>query len=209
MYEVEQKFHVDQIQPLVDKLTRLEANEQASQSHRDTYFNHPCRDFVETREALRVRRIDDIPSVTYKGSLVPGAIKARRELEWRLDPGDPDGENMEALFTLLGFRRVATVEKTRRTFTFTGKLADFTVVIDQVKGLGDFAEIELIVPGSQEIEAAARPRRIAELLGNASRIPARRMISVPRYPADARTEHCRYRQTRPWEPIPGDPKQCG
>jgi adenylate cyclase class 2 len=154
VYEVEQKFRVRDIDPLVESLTRLGAVEGAPESHRDTYFNHPNRDFSETREALRVRRVDGVPSVTYKGSLVAGEIKARRELEWRLDPGDADGSNMETLLTLLSFRRVGTVEKTRRTFTLAGELADFTVVVDHVTELGDFAEIELIVPQQDDIEAA-------------------------------------------------------
>lgn len=154
MYEVEQKFHVRDIDTLVESLTRLGAAEGAPESHRDTYFNHPNRDFSETREALRVRRVNGVPAVTYKGSLVAGEIKARRELEWRLDPGDADGSNMETLLTLLSFRRVGTVEKTRRTFTLAGELADFTVVVDHVTELGDFAEIELIVPQQGDIEAA-------------------------------------------------------
>lgn len=154
MYEVEQKFHVRDIDTLVESLTRLGAVEGAPESHRDTYFNHPNRDFSETREALRVRRVNGVPAVTYKGSLVAGEIKARRELEWRLDPGDADGSNMETLLTLLSFRRVGTVEKTRRTFTLAGELADFTIVVDHVTELGDFAEIELIVPQQGDIEAA-------------------------------------------------------
>ncbi len=160
MFEVEQKYHVSHVDQLIEAVSRLGAVEEACQTHRDTYFNHPSRDFSETREALRVRRVDGVPSVTYKGSLVPGGIKARRELEWRLDPGDPDGSNMETLLTLLGFRRVGTVEKSRRTFAFAGELADFTVVIDQVAELGDFAEIELIVPQMGGIQAARE--RIAD-----------------------------------------------
>jgi adenylate cyclase class 2 len=154
VFEVEQKFHVPNLDHLVAELNQWGAVGGDVQFHRDTYYNHPCRDFAETREALRVRRVDGVPSVTYKGSLVPGAIKARRELEWRLDPGDVDGTNMETLLSLLGFRRVATVEKRRRTFTLAGEWADLGIVVDQVVGLGDFAEIELVIPEKGGIEAA-------------------------------------------------------
>ena len=49
------------------------------QEHVDTYYNHPSRDFAETREALRIRRVDGVPMVTYKGTKLPGEVKARRE----------------------------------------------------------------------------------------------------------------------------------
>ena len=165
MFEVEQKFRVDDIDQLATRLGDLNANEDSCQLHLDTYFNHPCRDFVVTREALRVRRVDGMPLVTYKGSHLPGAIKARQELEWRLDPGDADGTKTETLLELLGFRKVATVEKRRRTFTLPEPFADFCVVIDQVVSLGDFAEVELIVEESAEIELArTRIGRLAEQL---------------------------------------------
>lgn len=172
MFEVEQKFHIDDVDRLVARLTELGARLQSQQSHRDTYFNHPCRDFRETREALRVRRVDGVPMVTYKGSLMPGAIKARRELEWRLDPGDQDGSKTEALWELLGFRRVACVEKSRRSFELPQPWADCLLVVDKVTELGDFAEIELLVPQEDQIDAAReRITKFAAVLGLAAGEP--------------------------------------
>lgn len=50
MFEVEQKFHVDDLANLEKRLHELGAAEQPSQQHIDTYYNHPSRDFAETRE---------------------------------------------------------------------------------------------------------------------------------------------------------------
>lgn len=161
MFEVEQKFHVQDLADLQRRLAELGSAEQPAQEHVDTYYNHPARDFAETREALRIRRVDGVPMVTYKGTKLPGEVKARRELEWRLDPGDPDGENMEELFRLLGFRRVAAVSKRRLCYQMPVESADFGVMIDHVDALGVFAEIELIAGESAEIEIARR--RICEL----------------------------------------------
>ena len=162
-FEVEQKFHVDDLESLERGLRDIGAQEGESQQHRDTYFNHPCRDFAETQEAFRVRRVGQVPMVTYKGPKLPGTIKARRELEWRLDPGDPNGEQMEALLDHLSFRKVATVCKRRRPFQGSDEVGEFVAVIDEVEELGLFAEIELIVERESQVEAARQ--RIDALAG--------------------------------------------
>ena len=153
LIEVEQKYHVDDPIVLRERLAQLGAIEQPQQQHSDTYYNHPCRDFAETHEALRLRRCDGVPMVTYKGTKLPGAVKARRELEWRLDPGDDDGTKMESLLVLLGFRAVATVKKTRCSFLISHDKTEFTATIDQVDSLACFAEIERVVSDG-EIEVA-------------------------------------------------------
>ncbi|MFK8111286.1 MAG: class IV adenylate cyclase [Rubripirellula sp.] len=161
MYEVEQKFHVDDLAALESRLTELNAIEGAVQQHEDIYYNHPSRDFAESQEAFRVRRVDGVPMITYKGQKLPGEVKARRELEWRLDPGDSDGMKTEELLSLLSFPMVATVTKQRRCFSIGQSSGQIAVVIDTVDCLGLFAEIELVVSDSSEVEAARR--RIVEL----------------------------------------------
>jgi adenylate cyclase class 2 len=160
-FEVEQKFHVDDLAALEQRLTEMGAVEQRCEKHSDTYYNHPSRDFAESREALRVRRVDGVPLITYKGTKLPGEIKARLELEWRLDPGDPDGSHMEKLLQMLSFRQVAVVEKRRRHYSMPAESADFGVMIDEVASLGLFAEVELIAHDSSEIEISRE--RIGQL----------------------------------------------
>ncbi|MEM8666899.1 MAG: class IV adenylate cyclase [Planctomycetota bacterium] len=160
-FEVEQKYHVDDPDDLERRIVDLGGKPGPAERHNDSYFNHPCRDFVETKEALRIRRVDGRPYVTYKGPKLPGAIKARKELEWTIAPGDPDGTLTEQLWRELGFRPVATVSKTRRTFRFNNHLQTFGVMMDDVDRLGSFAEIELVVGGPTEVERARQ--QIAEL----------------------------------------------
>ncbi|MGB7345408.1 MAG: class IV adenylate cyclase [Pirellulaceae bacterium] len=159
-FEIEQKFHVADPKSLESRLSQLGAREQPTEQHADVYFNHPCRDFAQTHEALRVRYCNGIPMVTYKGTKLPGAVKARRELEWRLDPGDADGTQMQLLLTLLGFQKVITVKKLRRVFSLTQEQADFTITIDDVQSLGWFAEVELLVQIPPEADLSARDERI-------------------------------------------------
>ncbi|KLU05791.1 Adenylate cyclase [Rhodopirellula islandica] len=157
MFEVELKFRVGNVDELRERLAENDAVLVSENENQDTYYNHPSRDFAESGEALRVRRIDGTPLVTYKGSKRPGAVKAREELEWRLDPGDPTGESMETLFDRLGFQKVATVTKQRETFHL-GSTDPMTVTIDRVDGLGEFAEIERVLhersPSDEAVETA-------------------------------------------------------
>ena len=157
MFEVEQKFHLDDTDAFIKKLKNRAAVEQAEGQHVDTYFNHPSRDFAETHEALRIRRVDGIPQVTYKGPKLPGNVKAREELEWRLDPGDKDGSKTEQLWLALGFQKVALVKKHRRTFTLTlgsDHSSSLTVTVDNVVDLGMFVEVERVVESAADVEQA-------------------------------------------------------
>ncbi|QDT08118.1 class IV adenylate cyclase [Planctomycetes bacterium K23_9] len=160
--EVEQKYHVDEADVLQHRLVALGATEQPFQEHADTYFNHPCRDFAQTHEALRIRYSNGMPLITYKGTKLPGAVKARRELEWRLDPGDVDGSQMQTLLDLLGFRRVATVKKDRRSFLLAKNDHEFTVTIDHVHALGWFSEIELVIESHNDQQVSQQETRIAD-----------------------------------------------
>ena len=161
MFEVEQKYQVESADALIESLRSLGGTEGVTESHADTYFNHPSRDFAQSHEALRIRRLNDKPLITYKGPKLPGAIKARREMEWRLDPGDADGSQTETLLMALGFRLVETVRKIRRPFHLPGPWSDLEVVVDVVETLGTYAEIEAVVPDASQVDRAKN--RIAEL----------------------------------------------
>lgn len=92
MFEIEMKF------PLRDPGAFLRAAEERGVAWTrkvaevDTYFQHPCRDFALTDEALRLRRhlVTTAEScvfeclATYKGPKLPGPTKTRRELEFPL-----------------------------------------------------------------------------------------------------------------------------
>ena len=170
MFEVEQKFTIRDLQGVEQRLLQLGGIAGAKEDHIDTYFNHPCRDFAATNEALRIRRINGKPLITYKGKKDPGPVKVREELEWPLDPGDRDGSSTERLLTLLGFRAVANVEKSRRPYSFSPTLAgppsSLLVTIDEVKNLGFFAEIEAVVAAREQIpDAKHQIIALAERLG--------------------------------------------
>ncbi len=159
--EVEQKYHLHDVAELERQLARLGAVEGPLERHRDTYYRHGGRDFAQTREALRIRRVlTTVPAaghagekgdieeattlVTYKGPYSPEGVKSRPELEWRIDPCDPDGQNLARLLNYLGMSELLTVQKTRRSFSLDQSGKQVTITIDDTHGLGMFAEIETI-----------------------------------------------------------------
>lgn len=151
MFEVEQKYRVDCVSDVAVQLEALHAIPIPRQVHEDIYYAHPSRDFRETGEALRIRKINSVASVTYKGPKVPAQMKVRKELEWSLGSGDLDGSQIMELFQMLGFAEVATVRKKRDLYQLPD---DLTVVLDEVDQLGNFAEIERIVTHESQIEPA-------------------------------------------------------
>ncbi|MEM9827189.1 MAG: class IV adenylate cyclase [Planctomycetota bacterium] len=189
MWEVEQKFLVPDPSEVEAQLLAMGAIAGAIQRHADTYYAHPCRDFAATGEAFRLRRIDGVAHVTYKGAKLPGSIKARRELEWCLEEpgnhraksadsasadsaaansaawGDPGGKKTAELLTLLGFIEVATVSKVRRPFRLEAFETAFEITLDDCQNVGNYAEIERVVTDVDAVEAArADIGRLAEQL---------------------------------------------
>jgi adenylate cyclase class 2 len=101
----------------------------------DTYYAHPVRDFARTDEALRIRRDESGPVVTYKGPKVDSQTKTREEVE--VGVGDADG--MALIFEKLGFRAAVKVIKVRTEYEYRGAI----VALDRVEGLGSYVELEM------------------------------------------------------------------
>jgi len=105
----------------------------------DIYFSHPCYDFKERDEALRLRvergGKGERAELTFKGRRIEErGVKAREEinadvLDWR---------KVLSILESLGFRKIAAVKKVRADFD----CPSFKVSLDRVESLGTFAEIE-------------------------------------------------------------------
>lgn len=98
----------------------------------DLYFQHPCRDFRQTDEALRIRVEDGKYFITYKGPKLDETTKTRNEYEYPID-----GEFGKILESL-GFTPSGKVEKSRKEYL----LENIIICIDEVKGLGTYIELE-------------------------------------------------------------------
>ncbi len=160
MLEVEAKFAVPDPGEVRARLNRQEVRMTRRQREHDVYYNAPHRDFGKTDEALRVRYDDTGVTATYKGPKVRvGSAKAREEFNLAV----ASGETLEEILSRLGFRRErisSSVSKTREFY----EMGDVTVTLDDVEGLGTFAEIEILTEENKE-DAADRIGAIAKELG--------------------------------------------
>jgi len=160
MYEVEQKYRVSDPAAIHDMLCGLGATWDDDIKQVDRYFAHPCRDFAETDEALRIRQVGELNFVTYKGPKIDRTTKTRRELELSLPTGPSFATEFAQLLTLLGFQFVAEVCKVRRKAEVTWQDGPIEVVIDRVEGVGDYVELEIMATTS-ELDVAKK--RLAAL----------------------------------------------
>jgi len=152
-YEVEQKFPVDDLAPIEAKLAALGAEISEVRVEVDLYFNHPARDFAQTDEALRLRRVGRTNRITYKGPKFDATTKTREELDLPLPEGEATVEAFSTLLGALGFVTVGQVRKERRKALVDWEDRRVEVSLDSVDRLGTFVELELVVPPA-EFEAA-------------------------------------------------------
>jgi adenylate cyclase class 2 len=164
-YEVEVKVPITDSEAMKQKLLDSGARMLNSEVQIDTYFDHPCRTFEETDEAVRIRTrrpLDELEpdsshaqnELTYKGPKIDKKTKTRLEYSVGIDNMD----SLSSILKSLGFERVATLTKKRTFFD----LRDITLSIDDVEQVGLFLELESIAHQKDELESAKRT--IFELL---------------------------------------------
>ena len=152
-YEVEQKFPVNDLRALTDRLDMLGATIGKPQEEVDLYFSHPDRDFAKTDEALRIRRKGASSLITYKGPKIDKTTKTRHEIELPLPSENGTAESWIDLLEVLGFKQVGEVRKSRRKVGILWGGHWVEGALDEVEGLGTFAELELIADENQLAQA--------------------------------------------------------
>lgn len=144
MLEIEIKCYCEDAERTKNNLNKAGAQFIEKRRELDVYFNHPSRNFAETDEALRLRRVNDKCRITYKGPKVSKTTKAC--IEHETETGDFDA--MRNILLSLGFVESGTVEKERIIYSLSG----LEISIDYVDGVGTFVEIEKIGELKEEIE---------------------------------------------------------
>jgi adenylate cyclase, class 2 len=163
--EVEMKFPVSDFAGLEQRLAGWGTPPPTTLDEVDHYFNAPDRNFAQTDEALRVRRIGDANFVTYKGPKLDPHTKTRTEIEVPLAKGGQPAEDFMRLLQHLGYRPVAVVRKRRRIYRLKREAYALEVCLDDVEGVGRFAELEIQAAEQQLASAQEVLRRTAAELG--------------------------------------------
>ena len=147
-FEIEIKLPLKNLKETLEILTDQGFQETAQIREEDTYFNSVYHDVKKRDEALRIRTSTDCRSgisktqINFKGPKLDKISMSRMELETEVS----DAEVLKNILIHLDFFTVASVMKTRK-YLKCGKL---TACLDQVEGLGDFLELEVIAEQESE-----------------------------------------------------------
>ncbi|MGF1582741.1 MAG: class IV adenylate cyclase [Gemmataceae bacterium] len=164
MLEIEMKFPVESLESIETKLTELGAARGEARTDTDRYFNAPDRDFEQTDEAFRIRSIGDRNFITYKGPKKDAQTKTRTEIELPLIEGPEHAESFATLLDHLGYKFVSVVQKRRRLFHWKTDGFALEICLDDVEGLGQFVELEIVAPEEQLEPAKRTLTNLAEAL---------------------------------------------
>lgn len=171
-YEVEVKLPLTDKEEMKQRILQAGGFELNSELQKDIYYDHPCRSFSETDEAVRIRHRTrtEGPTITesrhapveltYKGPKIDKKTKTRIEYTVNLEE-----EGMESMIQVLlntGFKHVAKVVKNREFFDIDG----ITASLDAVTDVGSYIEFELMAEGKEGMKVArSRILKIVKTLG--------------------------------------------
>jgi adenylate cyclase class 2 len=169
-YEVELKFRSDDLERVRGALEALGAVPGEAVDQTDAYYRHPVRDFSQTDEAFRLRRVGQRNVMTYKGPKVDATTKTRYEREASLADGEEAFRAADDIVRRLGFEPVAEVRKRRRTLELDWQGLPVEAALDEVAGVGSFVELEASVDAPDQNSTALDSARrvlieLAEQLG--------------------------------------------
>lgn len=159
MIEVEVKARLENVSRFKELLGEIGAKLSKIEEHLDVYYNNPdLRDFRASDEALRLRRVNDLVTLTYKGKKIDSISKSRREIECAIS----SFEEMDAILKSLGFLPTGEVMKRRHIYL----IEELKICVDKVKNLGSFVEVELTCKHESSVEnGVIRAIRLLEQLG--------------------------------------------
>ena len=147
LLEIERKHRlIGDAKELIKQLQDLSFEPKSSRHEIDTYYSRPDVDFMKTVECLRIRQRDGFAEVTYKPATTAAThtendVIIKPETNLPIQPGD--AAIAKQLLTNLGMVQLVEVNKYRRSFR-SPNFPKATVVIDEVKNVGTFVEVEVL-----------------------------------------------------------------
>ena len=162
--EVELKLKIRDKAEITAALKQLGFTEEELVVETDTYYTAAHHDFAALDEALRIRTVENLHTkeqsavITYKGAKLDQTSMTRKELETEIG----DAETGREILEHIGFVPVPPVEKQRQYW----KNGTITACVDNVKGLGDYLELEILADEeAQREEALEKLESILNQLG--------------------------------------------
>jgi predicted adenylyl cyclase CyaB len=153
MIEIEIKARVEDREEVKEKIASI--GDFIREEHQeDLYFDPPFGNFVKSGEVLRIRKTSRKNTLTYKKKRSDEKARIRIEHEAKVESGDEVAEILEDL----GFIQIAKIRKEREIYN----AGDCEVELDMVENLGNFVEVEILIPEDEDITKGKE--KIFELL---------------------------------------------
>lgn len=153
MEEIELKFKIEDPEAIKQKLAEVGAKNEGKVQQRDLWIDTPDKRWKKQGKGLRIRQQKRVPGGTPQSAQLFLALKdeqsygkVRKALEIEVDVGG-SFEEFKNFWERLGFVADCFLEKEREVW----KLGALEIVLDDVKDLGIFLELE---GPEEEIEAA-------------------------------------------------------
>ena len=153
MIEVEVKLPVEDLNEIKRKLVKIGFEESSFIEERDTYFDNQQGDIRANDEALRVRETKDHRTgkiraqINFKGKRLDAGTMTREELE----TGVANGEISRKILQAIGYIPVAPEVIKERIML---RRESVTACLDNVRGLGEFLELEILADSKKQKDAA-------------------------------------------------------
>lgn len=161
MIEAEVKLPVRDLEEVKKQLIQKGFVPLSHIQEKDVYFDDAQGQIRANGQALRIRKTMDMKTgstagqINFKGKKIDTLTMTRQELESIVDKADICIQILEAV----GFHKVFPKVIKDRTMLQYGEM---TACLDQVEGLGDFLELEILVDREEQKDAAQE--RIASVL---------------------------------------------
>jgi len=140
--EVEVKYRVPQnkVKQFINLLKKTGVKYLGEKKEDDTYYSRPDKNFMKTRECLRIRITAEKSELTYKPATTKEMKKNKKFWKKEIDI-DITGqvEKINELLQDLEYKKLITVVKHRKKY----KIHDVEITVDFIKKIGYFIELEL------------------------------------------------------------------
>lgn len=128
----------------------------------DTYFTDIDKEFVRTRTCLRIRRIDsNYMELTYKAKSSQDTERyGKKEVNIQIKP--TDYEDLVTVLSGLGYIKYVEFTKYRKVYSKKDNNVEYNIMLDNIKGIGDFVEFEIIT--HEDVSNSEREKKLADFI---------------------------------------------
>lgn len=156
-FEFEESYEIENdLENLLSKIEREHFELVDDNTEEDTYFTDKDLEFIQDRICLRTRKTnEDRLELTYKPRSDSNQDRyGKREVNIRINP--EDYLDIKYVIDRLGYLEYVSFKKHRRTYTKTIDGYVHNIMIDNIEGVGNYAEFEILSDSEEDKEIVSK-----------------------------------------------------